>query len=106
MRRRCPARQGQTYCYCGKKPKGGGATRAYEQQKNAPARCPTGTQFPVPAVAGAEDLYGYGDVPSVTIVDKLTVPATLPKGDYVLSWRWDCEQTPQIWNTCADIVVA
>ena len=27
------------------------------------------------------------------------------KGDYVLSWRWDCEQTPQIWNTCADLTV-
>ena len=81
--------------------KGGGAMRAYEQQKNQPPRCPTGVQFPVPH----DDLYGYGDVPPVLITDKLRVPAELPKGDYVLSWRWDCEQTPQIWNTCADLTV-
>ena len=91
------------FCTCGKgpKPKGGGATRAYEQQAHPPPRCPTGTQFPVPH----DDLYGYGDVPPVLISDKLHVPAATPKGDYVLSWRWDCEQTPQIWNTCADLTV-
>ena len=49
-------------------------------------------------------LYGYGDVPAVLIKDQLKIPATL-KGDYVLSWRWDCEQTDQIWSTCADITV-
>merc|ERR1712039_541695 len=21
----------------------------------------------------------------------------------VLSWRWDCEETDQVWNSCADI---
>jgi hypothetical protein len=40
------------------------------------------------------------------MVDSLKVPDTLPAGDYVLSWRWDCEQTPQVWNSCADITVA
>ena len=81
----------------------GNSLRAYEQQpgadKSSP-RCPTGTQFPVPA----PDLYGYGDVPAVLIKDQLKIPATL-NGDYVLSWRWDCEQTDQIWSTCADITV-
>ena len=24
------------------------------------------------------------------------VPADLPAGDYVLGWRWDCEQTSQV----------
>lgn len=37
------------------------------------------------------------------IVDKVIVPKK--NGSYVLSWRWDCEQTPQIWTNCADIVV-
>ena len=86
-----------TWCDCGKKPGQGGAMSAYEQQKGAPQRCPTGTQFPVPA----EDLYGYADVPPVLITDKLRVPAHLKKGAYVLSWRWDCEQTPQICGTRA-----
>jgi len=31
---------------------------------------------------------------SFTIVDRLTVP--LEEGSYVLSWRWDCEQAPQV----------
>ena len=32
----------------------------------------------------------------------------MPKqeGEYVLSWRWDCEQTNQVWNSCADIRVS
>jgi len=39
-----------------------------------------------------------------TVVDKVKVPNR--KGRYVLSWRWDSEQTPQVWNNCAliDIV--
>ena len=27
-------------------------------------------------------------------------------GEYVLSFRWDCEQTPQIWAGCSDIISA
>jgi len=37
------------------------------------------------------------------IVHLVKIPANLPLGDYVLSFRWDCEQTPQIWMQCADI---
>jgi len=36
------------------------------------------------------------------IIDQVRVPE-LPIGDYVLSFRWDCEQTPQIWSQCADV---
>ena len=39
------------------------------------------------------------------LVDQLRVPAHLPEGKYVLSWRWDCEETPQVWNSCADVTV-
>ena len=28
-----------------------------------------------------------------------------PSDDYVLSFRWDCEQTPQVWTTCSSIRV-
>lgn len=38
-------------------------------------------------------------------VDQVQVPADLPPGDYVISFRWDCEQTPQIWATCGDIKI-
>jgi len=39
------------------------------------------------------------------IVDKVQVP-NLPAGKYVLSFRWESEQTPQVWNSCADVTIA
>lgn len=72
-----------------------------------------GTQFPPPLPG----LYGWGTdyTDLVThkpghympyfIIDRLQVPTALPNGDYVLSWRWDCEQGGQVWNTCADIEI-
>lgn len=36
------------------------------------------------------------------IVDKVYVPKLEP-GRYVLSWRWDCEQSAQVWSNCADV---
>ena len=77
-------------------------TKAYDIYVNAPPRCPTGLQFPAPWAEG----YGYYDeeVRSFEIVDTVIVP-DLP-GEYLLSWRWDNEQSPQIWSSCADIIIA
>jgi len=41
----------------------------------------------------------------LNIVDQVQIPADLLPGDYVISWRWDCEQTPQIWSGCGDVTV-
>lgn len=83
--------------------------------ENLPLHLCLGSQFhePVPGVAG---FYGMtpndvrqGQDPAArpltqwSVVDKVQVPADLPAGDYVLSFRIDCEQTPQIWSQCADI---
>lgn len=38
-----------------------------------------------------------------SLVDQVRVP--MVKGEYLLSFRWDCEQTAQVWNTCADVVI-
>jgi len=38
------------------------------------------------------------------IVDQLEVPK-VPAGEYIMSFRWDCEQTAQIWSTCTDITI-
>jgi hypothetical protein len=46
-----------------------------------------------------------GDLTSASIVDAIIVPENLPGGDYVLSWRWDCEETTQIWANCADVKI-
>jgi len=48
-------------------------------------------------------LYGHGPFPW-NIVDKYAVPQ-LANGDYTLSWRWDCEETQQVWANCADITI-
>ena len=37
--------------------------------------------------------------------DRVQVPQSLEKGPYVLSFRWDCENTPQVWNSCANIEI-
>lgn len=47
----------------------------------------------------------YETVFDFGIVDLVSVPANLTPGEYVLSFRWDCEQTKQIWNSCADVIV-
>lgn len=38
------------------------------------------------------------------VVDLVEVP-NVPRGDYVISWRWDCEQTPQVWSGCGDVAI-
>lgn len=38
-----------------------------------------------------------GVAPRFAIVDKLRLPSDLKPGHYLLSWRWDCEETAQVW---------
>jgi len=42
---------------------------------------------------------------SFGIVDLVKVPDNIPPGDYILSFRWDCEQLPQVWSNCADVAI-
>jgi len=75
-------------------------------------KCPTGVQFP----SLADEILGAAPyMPSekmkgsnydYMMVDKLKIPDELPTGAYILSWRWDCEETPQVWNSCADLTIA
>jgi len=39
-----------------------------------------------------------------SVVDKVRVPSVAP-GDYVVSFRWDSEQTPQVWASCSDVTI-
>jgi len=68
--------------------------------------CVNGTQFPPPGPS----LFGFGVHPNdvnnpfpFSIIDQVYIPKNLEPGKYVISFRWDCEQTPQVWNTCANI---
>lgn len=69
-----------------------------------------GTEYPAPLPG----LYGFGYTNSTkvgdkyhdfSIVDTVRVPADVAPGAYLVSWRWDCEQTTQIWQNCADITI-
>lgn len=44
---------------------------------------------------------GFGQAWS--LMDKVKVPDHLEPGDYVLGWRWDCEELTQVWTNCADV---
>lgn len=55
------------------------------------------------------DRYGLcsGERPfRLAIVDQIIIPAYVPPGKYVLGFRWDCEETAQIWSTCSDIEIS
>ena len=42
----------------------------------------------------------------VTTYDQLRVPEHLLPGEYVLGFRWDCESSAQVWQSCADITIS
>ena len=48
---------------------------------------------------------GVQGAPIEGVLDVLQVPSTLPPGEYVLGWRYDCEATAQVWSNCADITI-
>ena len=67
--------------------------------------CPPGmTQFaePLPSISGYSGLWTRQGMP-YSLVDRVVVPSELEAGEYLLSWRWDCEHTHQIWQNCADV---
>ena len=44
-------------------------------------------------------------LPNLEVVDAVMVPPGLAPGKYVLQWRWDCEESDQIWASCSDVTV-
>ena len=66
--------------------------------------CTTGVMFETSWDDGAGA--GIGGNFMFEMVDKLKIPDGLAAGEYSISWRWDCEQTPQVWNSCADVTIA
>lgn len=79
--------------------------------------CTGKTEFTPPCVepylltgttVGDEPSGGYcsGERPfNVAIIDALRIPKDIVAGEYVLGFRWDCEETAQVWSTCADITI-
>jgi len=76
-----------------------------------PPPCKAGNKPPVRAPM-AVGKYGYNPGPcagnwptTVNIMDTVRIPKDIELGQYVLSWRWDCELTAQVWNSCSDITI-
>ena len=66
--------------------------------------CPAGTvQFPevTPGLSGFENAH----MKDWSVMDRVLVPSDLELGEYLLSWRWDCEETRQVWQNCADVTI-
>ena len=62
------------------------------------------TQFPVPKEVPRGP--SWAPQAAFSVMDKVVVPRGLEPGKYLLSWRWDCEESTQVWQNCADIEVA
>ena len=89
--------------------------KAYNKTNFRPGQtskiCPTGVQFPMlweegcggaPYMANEQN---WQVVFNFEMIDQVKIPANLPAGEYMMSWRWDCEETPQVWNSCSDITI-
>ena len=44
-----------------------------------------------------------GDWTLGMVSDEVVVPKHLAPGRYIVSWRWDAEETAQVWQNCADV---
>jgi hypothetical protein len=61
-----------------------------------------GVEFAIPQGMEGADVMSW----DFSIVEEVAVPSDLAAGEYLLSWRWDCEKSDQVWFTCSDIIVA
>jgi len=48
---------------------------------------------------------GETGLENLEIVDQIFIPEDTPAGDFVLGWRWDCEESNQIWSSCSDVTI-
>lgn len=68
----------------------------------ASGECVHPTQFPEPF----EGISGFGkNIWNWGIMDLVTIPEDIEPGSYLLGWRWDCEESTQVWENCADITI-
>ena len=57
--------------------------------------CGTQTQFPEPFPGVSGFVHNATDpITAINIVDHVIVPTNIRPGSFLLSWRWDCEQSP------------
>jgi hypothetical protein len=88
--------------------------RAWRDKTGAWGKNPAGSSNQAQTGEGfqpfCEDSAGYSCTSewgpyNMEIVDKVQIPANLTAGEWVLGWRWDCEESNQIWQSCSDVTV-
>jgi len=47
-----------------------------------------------------------GNLINAAVVDQILIPHDTPPGEYVLGFRWDCEESAQVWSSCSDVTIA
>jgi len=60
-----------------------------------------GLEFAMPDGMGGAEPMSW----DFSIVEEVALPADLVSGEYLMSWRWDCEKSSQVWFSCADVTV-
>jgi len=65
------------------------------------AACKDSATTPAPGVCKCSGEWND----AVDIMDHVVIPHSLPAGEYVLGWRWDCEESTQIWTSCSDVTI-
>ena len=92
---------------CEKSPITGGAVGPNCRQFDPP--CPQDNGWVADPKHKGTDMSGQGacsgDWTRGSIVDRVHIPTSVAPGDYVLSWRWDCEESTQVWSACADVTI-
>jgi len=76
---------------------GFGAATCYGSAPKFPATCG------IPVTPGNNHKM-WNHMLQFNVVDQLEVP-DVPPGEYIVSGRWDCEQTPQVWSMCFDVTI-
>lgn len=84
---------------------GSASVRSAPYSKTGPttSQCPRGTMFDNNLPSSVTQGFLVGGANTFSVMDEVNVPSKA--GEYMLSWRWDCEETDQVWNSCADIVI-
>merc|ERR1712146_617294 len=79
----------------------------YTHKGSATPACPSGTMFEPQFTQFTQgyltEFAGQSGGNKFTVMDEVNVPNE--PGEYILGWRWDCEETDQVWASCADIVI-
>ena len=58
---------------------------------------PEGSEWAMVNVPDHEDFWIFKNL--------VEIPDDIEPGLYVLSFRWDCQQSPQVWNSCSNIQI-